>query len=181
MNHFYKKIQNWFDYEDVFDLALSRAKNGDRFVEIGVWKGGSTAYMGVEILNSRKKILYDAIDTFSGSSEHGDVSNWLYEETVKNLRPIIKVKIVNIIKGHSLDVVNRYDNESIDFCFIDGSHEYEYVKADILAYLPKIKKGGIIAGHDYNNEDWGGVVRAVDEIFGDNKKIIKTSWVHFNN
>jgi hypothetical protein len=55
------------------------------------------------------------------------------------------------------------------------------VKADILAYLPKIKKGGIIAGHDYNNEDWDGVVRAVDEIFGDNKKIIKTSWVYFNN
>lgn len=181
MKHFYKKIQNWFDYEDVFDLVLSRAKNGDRFVEIGVWKGGSTAYMGVEILNSRKKIYYDAIDTFSGSTEHGDVSNWLYEETIKNLRPIIKIKIVNIIQGYSLDVVNKYNDESIDFCYIDGSHEYDDVKKDILSYLPKIKKGGIIAGHDYNKEDWKGVVRAVDEIFGEKVVIMRSSWLYFND
>lgn len=181
MEHFYHKIQNWFDYEDVFDLALSKAKNGDKFVEIGVWKGGSTAYMGVEILKSRKKIFFDAIDTFSGSTEHGDVSEWLYEETIKNLRPIVKIKVVNIIKGHSLEIVNRYNNESIDFCYIDGSHEYTDVKKDILAYLPKIKKGGIIAGHDYNKEDWGGVVMAVDEIFGGKILIMKSSWVYFKD
>jgi len=106
MNHFYKEIQNWFNYERVFDLAIRKAEDGAKFVEIGVWKGGSTAYMGVEIYNSGKKIHYDAIDTFEGSREHG-VVNGLYEEAIKNLRPIIDLNVVNIIKGHSLEVVNR--------------------------------------------------------------------------
>lgn len=175
MIHFYKEIQNWFNYERVFDLAISRAQNGAKFVEIGVWKGGSTAYMGVEILNSGKKISYDAIDTFEGSREHG-VVNGLYEEALNNLKPIIDVGVVNLIKGHSLDVCKNYDDESIDFCFIDGSHEYEDVKKDILAYLPKVKSGGILAGHDYD-KIWDGVIRAVDELLVQ-VEVINGSWIY---
>jgi predicted O-methyltransferase YrrM len=178
MNHFYKEIQNWFNYERVFDLAIRKAEDGAKFVEIGVWKGGSTAYMGVEIYNSGKKIHYDAIDTFEGSREHG-VVNGLYEEAIKNLRPIIDLNVVNIIKGHSIEVVNRYENESIDFCFIDGSHEYEDVKKDILAYLPKVKKGGILAGHDYDRI-WQGVINAVDEILG-KVEVINGSWIYYKS
>ena len=176
MNHFYKEIQNWFNYERVFDLAIKKAEDGAKFVEIGVWKGGSTAYMGVEIYNSGKKIHYDAIDTFEGSGEHG-VVNGLYEEAIKNLRPITDLNMVNIIKGHSLEVVNRYENETIDFCFIDGSHEYEDVKKDILAYLPKVKKGGILAGHDYDRI-WQGVINAVDEILG-KVEVVNGSWIYY--
>ena len=58
MEHFYKNIQNWFNYEDVFIEALNQAKDGDLFVEIGIWKGGSTAFLGVEILNSNKKNFF---------------------------------------------------------------------------------------------------------------------------
>ena len=43
MKHFYKDIQNWFNYESVFDRAIRNAKDGAKFVEIGVWKGGSKA------------------------------------------------------------------------------------------------------------------------------------------
>ncbi len=176
MKHFYKEIQNWFNYEKVFDLAIERAKDGSKFVEIGVWKGGSTAYMGVEIFNSGKKICYDAIDTFEGSVEHG-VVNGLYEEATMNLKPITDLNLVNIIKGHSIEVSDRYENESIDFCFIDGSHEYEDVKKDILAYLPKVKSGGILAGHDYD-KIWDGVIRAVNEVFESDFEVINGSWIH---
>lgn len=178
MKHYYQNIQNWFDYEKIFNIAIQKAQDGAKFVEIGVWKGGSTAYMGVEIFNSEKNIDYDAIDTFEGSLEHGDVSEWLFKEATQNLKPLIDLGIVNLIKDTSLNAVNKYENESIDFCFIDGSHEYEDVKADIIAYLPKIKKGGIIAGHDYS-PDWPGVVKAVDEIFGNNKKNINNSWIFY--
>jgi predicted O-methyltransferase YrrM len=176
MIHFYKEIQNWFNYESVFDMAIRNAKNGSRFVEIGVWKGGSTAYMGVEIYNSKKEIEYDAIDTFEGSREHGTVHG-LYEEAVQNLKPIIDLGIVNVIKGHSLEVVSKYEDESIDFCFIDGSHEYEDVKADILAYLPKVKKGGILSGHDYDRI-WAGVIQAVDETLGQ-VEVVHGSWIYY--
>jgi len=165
MEHFYNTIQNWFDYEDVFRAAVNKAKSGDRFVEIGVWKGGSTAFMGVEILNSEKSIKYDAIDSFEGSEEHGNVKDWLYNIASENLKPLTDIGIVNLIKGHSLDVVDNYEDESIDFCFIDGSHEYGDVKKDIIAWLPKVKKGGMLAGHDYDIS-WKGVMNAVDETLG---------------
>jgi predicted O-methyltransferase YrrM len=176
MNHFYKEIQNWFNYERVFDLAIQKAQDGAKFVEIGVWKGGSTAYMGVEIYNSGKKIHYDAIDTFEGSREHGQVIG-LYEEAVQNLKPLIDLNVVNIIRGHSQDVVSKYQDETIDFCFIDGSHEYEDVKKDIMAYLPKVKKGGILAGHDYD-AIWNGVIQAVDEILV-KVEIVNGSWIFY--
>jgi predicted O-methyltransferase YrrM len=176
MNHFYKEIQNWFNYERVFDLAIQKAQDGAKFVEIGVWKGGSTAYMGVEIYNSGKKIHYDAIDTFEGSREHGQVIG-LYEEAVQNLKPLIDLNVVNIIRGHSQDVVSKYQDETIDFCFIDGSHEYEDVKKDIMAYLPKVKKGGILAGHDYD-AIWSGVIQAVDEILV-KVEIVNGSWIFY--
>jgi predicted O-methyltransferase YrrM len=176
MNHFYKEIQNWFNYERVFDLAIQKAQDGAKFVEIGVWKGGSTAYMGVEIYNSGKKIHYDAIDTFEGSREHGQVVG-LYEEAVQNLKPLIDLNVVNIIRGHSQDVVSKYQDETIDFCFIDGSHEYEDVKKDIMAYLPKVKKGGILAGHDYD-AIWSGVIQAVDEILV-KVEIVNGSWIFY--
>lgn len=176
MKHFYKDIQNWFNYERVFDMAIEMAKDGSKFVEIGVWKGGSTAYMGVEILKSGKKIEYDAIDTFEGSKEHGVVVG-LYEEAVHNLKPLLDLNVVNLIKGHSQDIVSKYTDETLDFCFIDGSHEYDDVKKDILAYLPKVKTGGILAGHDYD-AIWGGVIKAVDEILGQ-VQVINGSWIYY--
>ncbi len=56
----------------------------------------------------------------------------------------------------------------LDFVFIDANHLYGYVRADILAWRPKVRPGGLIIGHDYEFPvpAWG-VKRAVDEIFGD--------------
>lgn len=52
-----------------------------------------------------------------------------------------------------------------DFVFIDAGHSYEAVKADIAAWLPKVKPGGWFGGHDYH-KNHPGVIRAVDEAFG---------------
>jgi predicted O-methyltransferase YrrM len=178
MQHFYNTIQNWFDYEEVFKDIVNNCQNDAFFVEIGVWKGGSTAFMGVEIVNSKKKIKYHAIDSFEGSQEHGDVKDWLYKEASDNLKPLTDMGIVNLIKGYSLDVVDNYEDESLDFCFIDGSHEYDDVKKDIIAWLPKVKKGGILAGHDYDVV-WKGVMNAVDELLGkENIKLKKSVYLY---
>jgi hypothetical protein len=167
MEHFYENIQNWFDYQSVYNRMVNQANDGDLFVEIGVWKGGSTAYMGVEILNSGKAIKYHAIDSFEGSVEIGNVKDWLFDETSKNLKPLTDIGIVQLIKSFSLDAVKNYEDESIDFCFIDGSHEYEDVKQDIIQWLKKVKRGGILAGHDYTH-NCSGVFNAVNEILGAN-------------
>ena len=135
--------------------------------------------MGVEIVNSNKQIKFDAIDSFDGSKEHGDVSDWLFDEASQNLKPLTDIGAVNLIKGYSLDVVNNYEDGSIDFCFIDASHEYEDVKADLLAWLPKVKDGGILAGHDYDVA-WQGVIKAVDEVIGkENITTVGSSFIYY--
>lgn len=53
------------------------------------------------------------------------------------------------VKEFSLDAVKRFKNGSIDFCYIDGNHSGEAVKADIEAWAPKVRGGGIVAGHDF--------------------------------
>jgi hypothetical protein len=60
--------------------------------------------------------------------------------------------------------------------YIDASHDYESVKEDIIAWLPKVKKGGIICGDDYT-PGWPGVMRAVNEVFNNQvNKIGHQQW-----
>ena len=51
-----------------------------------------------------------------------------------------------------------------DLVFVDASHAYSKAKEDIEHWLPKVKRGGILAGHDYYMR-WPGVVKAVNELF----------------
>ena len=43
-------------------------------------------------------------------------------------------------------------DETLDFCYIDADHRYEAVKRDIEMWLPKVRPGGLICGHDYVND-----------------------------
>lgn len=81
----------------------------------------------------------------------------LYDEAVKN-HP-------NLIKGKSIDVASSIADESLDFVFIDADHTYESVKEDIEAWTPKVRKGGIVSGHDYYMTRQGnfGVIQAVND------------------
>jgi hypothetical protein len=75
---------------------------------------------------------------------------------------------VKPIKSYSYDAVDKIEDSSLDMVYIDASHLYESVRADISAYLPKLKKSGILCGHDYFNWCNFGVVRAVDEFLQKN-------------
>lgn len=160
IKHFYNDIQGWFTFKDLYDLVLRKNSNGNHFVEVGVWKGTSAAYMATEIANSGKKIQFDCIDTWEGSEEHLnpeasayepnliDNPNWLYEHFVENMKPVNS--FYKAIKGYSLEIVHKYKDESLDFIFIDAAHDYNNVLADITAWHRKLKPDGIIAGHDYS-------------------------------
>ena len=67
-----------------------------------------------------------------------------------------------IIKGDSVEAAATIADASLDFVFIDGDHSYEGVKRDIEAWMPKVKPGGWLMGHDYPQR--AGVKRAVDEL-----------------
>ena len=71
----------------------------------------------------------------------------------------------------SLEAANLYSDNSLDFVFIDASHDYVNVKKDIEHWYPKVKTGGIIAGHDYT-DGWVDLVRAVDDFLFENKLVL---------
>ena len=60
------------------------------------------------------------------------------------------------------DAVDLFDDLSLDFVYVDGEHSYEAVSKDISDWWPKISPGGVLAGHDYNDDNPGSI-RAVDE------------------
>ena len=67
------------------------------------------------------------------------------EEAVENL----KGYDYTIIHKYSVDAAKDFEDESLDFVYIDGNHTLPYVVQDIFAWEPKIRPGGIISGHDY--------------------------------
>jgi hypothetical protein len=69
---------------------------------------------------------------------------------------------VTVIRSDTVEAAQWVEDGSLDFVFIDADHTYEGCKRDICAWLPKVRKGGLISGHDYN---WPSVRQAVDEFF----------------
>jgi hypothetical protein len=74
-----------------------------------------------------------------------------------------KNKNVHLIKGLSNNVLNSFDNYSLDLVYIDASHEYNDIKSDLDISYNKVKTNGYICGHDYTSPRFDGVVRAVNE------------------
>jgi len=162
---YYKQIPGMMDYEDLYSEMVNKFPTGSHFVEIGVWKGRSGMYMATEILKSGKKIRLTLIDNFM-KSNRAEVSR-LFKD----------IEFVNVICGGSWQSAHTYKDESFDFVFIDAEHSPEMVTRDIKAWLPKVKKRGILAGHDYGNERYPELKGAVDKLL-DVKKVSKMCWMH---
>jgi predicted O-methyltransferase YrrM len=166
MEHFYQNIDGWFTFPNLYTEFVNTMKNGARIAEIGVWKGRSLCYLGVLIKNSGKDITAYAIDTWKKMETedyHNDLQfedDALYSEFLKTIEPINDVVIP--IRKTSLDACKTFPNSHFDVVFIDACHDYTCIKNDILNWLPKVKAGGIIAGHDIV---FPGVSQAVNETF----------------
>ena len=172
--------EGWFSYPNLYSRIVKRFPSGSRFVEVGCWKGKSAAYMCVEIANSNKDIEFFCVDTWEGSVEHQEMKELpkLYDIFIDNMRPVEEYYFP--LKMTSLEAAKKFKDNSLDFVFIDASHEYEDVRNDIFAWYPKVKPGGIIAGHDYYHEeyDWfPGVKQAVNELLTD-FIVEEKCWIH---
>jgi predicted O-methyltransferase YrrM len=160
MKNYYKKIDGWFDDESFYDFIT--LKNPAVCVEVGVWKGRSTSCLAARVSGE----IY-AVDTFMGSESERNTHHKealisdIFAQFEKNTAPFSNVRSCI---GQSVIVAKGFKPNSCDFVFIDAEHTYEAVKADIAAWRSRVKKGGILAGHDYE-EGWKGVMQAVDEAF----------------
>jgi hypothetical protein len=184
MEHIYQQSrfgQNWFNCQSLYGEMVKKFPSGSHFVEVGSWKGKSSAFMCVEIINSEKQIKFDCVDTWKGSVEHANYQELphLYDIFKENMKPF--EGYYTDLKMKSIDAAKLYEDESLDFVFIDASHEYEDVKDDITHWILKVKKGGILSGDDYSGY-WGGVIKAVNEILGEkNIKRNGDTWIYYKN
>jgi len=69
-----------------------------------------------------------------------------------------------LIRAMSMDAVKNFADESLDFVFIDANHAFDYVMEDIIHWSKKVRRGGVVSGHDYYHSRSGrmGVIEAVD-------------------
>lgn len=161
----WKDIRGHFDFADLYDRIVHEARNGDVFVELGAWLGKSLAYFAQRVKESGKQITIYGVDTFQWSSR---------EELESNLRSCGVLHMVHVVQSDSAEFAARFSDGMIDFAFIDADHSYEAVRRDILAWLPKMRDGGTLAGHDRQRES---VHTAVHEIFGRVNPYGPSSWV----
>ena len=147
------------------------ARRRKRIIEIGSWLGRST-----KVLADSTKGRVWAVDHWLGTpndaEQHqlyaADVARGsVFDQFCANLAPELGSGKVVALRMPSADaakvLVSQYGSV-FDMVFIDGDHSYEGCAADIRNYLPLLKRGGLLCGHDYH---WPGVKRAVDEAIGE--------------
>ena len=146
-------------------------------VEVGVFKGKLSAYLLHEMPNLYLNMVdfwtafppeENIADDYHHTLTQTEMDGCMYVAGISTLFAENRRKMW---KGKSVDMAKEIEDESLDFVFIDAGHTYEECLEDLEAWYPKVKKGGLISGHDYLNpvcsegvEDNGwGVKQAVDE------------------
>ena len=154
-----------------WETIIKRFNPDDKLIgaEIGVFEAKNSK----QLLTGLPNLFLYMIDRwceYSPSEKSGDVGAYMtnhdaekwemiYQKAVRKISPF--AGRYKIIKRGSLSAVKRFDDNFFDFVFIDADHSYEGCLADIKAWLPKIKKGGYLCGHDYTRS---GVKKSVDEV-----------------
>jgi predicted O-methyltransferase YrrM len=142
--------------------ALAQGMTADaKVVEVGSWLGRSTVAIHDGLPEGAR--LW-AVDTFAGDDDvratFGDVDSG--DIRAQFDRNTAGCEGLEVIQASSIDASASFDAESLDWVFIDADHSYASVLADIRAWGPKLRRGGLISGHDYGR---AGVTDAVRMLF----------------
>ena len=155
------------------------------FLEIGVFHGVTSRnvcellfsihgdnfnYTGIDIFADSNEILKDE---YIPKTKFSNIFKTIYYKYIARLDPyseesVLKLlrkfnKNINIIKGNSNNVLQKFDLSKIDYVFLDGGHKYETVKTDLKFLINVVNNGGIILCDDYDLTYAPGVKKAIDE------------------
>jgi hypothetical protein len=188
----YKDIPGFCNFHDLYGAMVNQATDQSHFVEVGALYGASTAYMVDCMKRENKRFKFDVVDVWDetgvpelkvpGDKMLTEVIGPDYCETRKDslyfrfLKYMMDADVLHYmtpIRMTSVGASKLYTDNSLDFVFIDAFHTYDAVKEDIGVWMPKVRIGGVLAGHDY---DWPEVRRAVDEAFPTGLGVANTSW-----
>lgn len=157
----------------LFQLASDSPADA-QVIEVGSWMGASTCFLAAGLKGVEAKI--HAVDNFQGLSTCGEDAAW-YNRHFKKLGSNSTLDIFNrnfaalgfssraeVVVSDSLAAAQQLAAKrgTIDLVFIDGDHSYEACQADIAAWSPFLKPGGVIAFHDFGSRA-SGVTQAIFE------------------
>lgn len=153
-------------------VAMTDAK---KICEIGSWVGESTSYWA-NAVKDNGGIVY-AVDWFKGNIGTGldtiASQTDVYHIFLNNITELGLRNIVKVFHMASLDAVKFIDDESMDIVFIDASHDYDNISKDIKAWYPKVRKGGIICGHDCESREYDEAFINMDYMHGKHHGVVK--------
>lgn len=179
----------WFDFEATYDRAVITAPPGSLLVEVGVFLGKSLVYLARKAQAADKGLRVIGVDTWLGSPEFdssvfvndrpinemppGFMLSWCYAELVK--RDLHRT--ATLVVSDSVDAADLFASGQAHMVFLDARHDEAGIDEDIAAWLPKVRTGGMLAGHDYDPVNgFPAVKRVVDRWFGPRVRAEKSSW-----
>jgi hypothetical protein len=164
----------------ILDLYRQQAKDmsdGSRCVEVGVYHGRSLLFLANELWKLRKTAcVVTGVDP-------GAYYDNAHETLLANLASVrarwegAAGPTIEIVRDYSSRAAREVPDKSLDMCFIDADHGEAAVENDIQCWLPKMKPGSIMAGHDYLFPNTPGVALAVHKIFPRERVSNEYEWV----
>lgn len=153
---------------DLEQLCSHLAPN-TAMLEVGSYSGMSASIF----LDSGKVSTLYCVDAWKGDYDGDDICSFtcpmmVVEKQFDKRMDVYRNRGLNVVKVKkpSLDAVNMFPDEAFDMIYIDACHQYEDVLNDLRAWMPKVKKGGWIAGHDYGCGQFPGVAKAINQVIG---------------
>ena len=166
-------------YQARADAIIRRLPPQATVAELGVFVGTTST----KLLASDPNLSLHMVDKWPHGGEtpqhykdtgdfHSNLSKQKQEEYYRRCRAAVQqYSGAIIVREWTYVAVENYSDEFFDMVFIDADHSYEGAKRDIELWLPKVKTGGYIGGHDYENDEEQfdfGVTKAVDEFIKEN-------------
>lgn len=170
------EIDGWFNWRAAQEEAVEHFGDGSRFVEVGTYLGRSICSMGDVVKQSGKAIAVIGVDTCRGSGPEGWRGKDYHAAAVqegggsfagalhKNVLDCGLEDTITLIISDSVSASRLFSDGLLEWVHLDARHDYASVKADIEAWLPKVKAGGWLSGDDYDEQKWPEVVKAVNEL-----------------
>jgi predicted O-methyltransferase YrrM len=170
----WESIEGWFDFQQTYDLIASKVGPSDVVVEVGCYLGKSTAYLSSKVPPDVTILAIDKWPYIAPIADRVPEREDLYGCFVSNM---LQCKCSNVIPLRTTSLIaSRLVRNDLAAVFLDDDHTYEAVKSGINAWLPKVRPGGIIGGHDYGAEHFG-VKLAVDELLAGKFTLLGQCWV----
>lgn len=157
--HVLPKLINEGGYEVGAEVGVCLAGNSEGILE----------KTGVKLLHSVDPYIYQRGSTDGHALPNGKIFTQVEYDAMYEF----SLNRLSIFGGRSkfhrltsIDAAKQIEDGFLDFVFIDAIHTYQALKEDIAAWLPKVRVGGMISGHDMDHPNFPGIRQAVAEAFG---------------